>query len=181
MQSASEPPVDDAGRRPSSCAAGEQGLVTVPSMVSVLELLPDEAFENLLVVTVRSPRYVEEVVRRRGHDPCSVGVVPVTSTAFHYEGDLWVTKRVGSSDMTGISIETARGAQFLTAGEGWFVFDNVHALLMYNDDARLLRLLDSLATQFREADVRGAYAIVPETVDGYGRFQSLFDVELDCR
>lgn len=108
-----------------------------------------------------------------------MGVVPLSNSTVDYEGPLWTSRRVSPTDLTGISIECSRGGQYLRRGEGWFVRDNIHTLLMYSDDGRVYRLLDALRKSFSDRDVRGIYAIVRATVgDEYGRYRSLFDVEI---
>lgn len=160
---------------------GQQAIVAVPSMASPLAFLPDAAFENLLVATVRSPAKVQRHVESRGLDPKTVGVVPLSNSTVDYAGPLWTSRRVSPTDLTGISIECSRGGQYLRRGEGWFVLDNVHTLLMYSDEGRVYRLLDALRQSFDERDVRGIYAIVRDTVgDEYGRYRALFDEEI-CR
>ena len=160
--------------------AGDQALLAVPSMRNPLELLPDHAFDNLLVATVRSPAKIERHVDRRGLDPQRVGVVPLSNADNEYEGPLWTSRRLSPTDLTGISIECSRGGQYLRRGEGWFVLDNIHTLLMYSDDRRVYQLLDSLRASMGQREIRGCYAVVRATVGTeYQRYRTLFDVEID--
>lgn len=159
---------------------GQQVLLAVPSMRNPLEELPDAAFGNLLVATVRPPSKVERLVERRGLNPRSVGVVPLSNSPVDYDGPLWTSQRVSPTDLTGISIEVSRGTQYLRRGEGWFVFDNIHALLMYGDERRVYRLLDSLRSSMTDREIRGLYAVVRSTMgEEYERYRSLFDDEID--
>ena len=156
---------------------GEQALVSVPSMGTPLAYLPDDAFDNLLVVSATaSPGKVESVVERRGGDPSAVGVIPVTGSPSEYDGPLWTTDPVDPSDLTGISIRLSTAMNYVLSG-GWVVFDNVNVLLMYGREDQVYRLLDSVADGVRERDARGAYCTVRDAVtdETYDRLAGLFD------
>jgi hypothetical protein len=157
---------------------GEQALVSVPSMGSPLNVLPDEAFENLLVVSATaSPGRVEAVVERRGGDPNKVGVVRVTGSPSEYDGPIWTTDPVDPSDLTGISIRVSTAMEYVTRG-GWVVVDNVNVLLMYGREEQVFRLLDSVVSNAREKEARGAYCTVRDAVtdETYGRLRDLCDL-----
>lgn len=164
----------------SSVEPGGQALVSVETMEHVTTYCPDEAFDNLLVATVRQPRTIENVVLDRGFDPQKVGVVPINGSELTYAGDVWTSKRVNPSDLTGMSIGISQAARHLSANRGWFVFDNISTLLMYTSEDRLYRLLSSIRQQMANERVRGLYGIVPDAVSEqtYARFQSLFDREI---
>jgi hypothetical protein len=167
----------------SSLEPGGQALVTVETMNHVTNYCPDEAFDNLLVATVRQPSAIENVVLERGFDPQNVGVVQVNGSEFTYAGDMWASKRVNPSDLTGVSIGISQAARHLSANQGWFVFDNISTLLMYATEDRLFRLLSSVREQMANERVRGLYGIVPDAVSDrtYARFRSLFDREVVIR
>lgn len=156
---------------------GEQALVSVPSMGTPLTYLPDDAFDNLLVVSATaSPSKVEAVVERRGGDPSAVGVIPVTGSPGEYDGPLWTTDPVDPSDLTGISMRLSTALNYVLSG-GWVVFDNVNVLLMYGREEQVYRLLDSVSDGVRERDARGAFCTVREAVtdETYDRLAGLFD------
>lgn len=156
---------------------GEQVLVSVPSMGSPLSELPDEAFENLLVVSgTAAPKKIESLVERRGGDPQKVGVIPVTGSPAGYDGPLWTTDSVDPSDLTGVSIRLSNALEYVMA-DGWVVFDSLNVLLMYGRENQVYRLLDSVVDSVRGRDARGAYCIVREAVtdETYSRFVSLCD------
>lgn len=162
--------------------ASEQTLLSTSVMKPRLERLPDEAFRNLLVVsTGLHPTAVQREVERRGLDPRSVGVVPITSTYLDYDGPLWVTERVAPSDLTGISVALARGFRYVEPGAGWLAFDSISTLLMYSEETRLFRLVDWLIANGRRNDVRGVYALMRSTVEEttYRRFSGLCDTIVD--
>ncbi|MFC4551852.1 MULTISPECIES: DUF7504 family protein [Halorussus] len=159
---------------------GEQALVTVPSMHPPLSSLPDSAFENLLVVSATaSPSKVESAVERRGGDPAKVGVVPVTGSPSEYDGPLWTTDPVDPSDLTGISIRLSKALRYVTA-DGWVLFDSLNVLLMYAREDQVYRLLDSVVSNVRSREARGAYCIVREAVteETYSRFREPFDAAI---
>lgn len=163
-----------------SLAPGEQALVSVPSMGSPLSVLPDDAFDNLLVVSASSsPRKVESMVKRRGGNPNAVGVIPVTGSPSKYEGPLWTTDPVDPSDLTGISIRLSTAMEYVMSG-GWVVFDNVNILLMYGQEEQVYRLLDSTAASVRERNACGAYCSVREAItdDTFTRLAGLFDTSV---
>lgn len=165
-----------------SLAPGEQALVSVPSMGSPLSVLPDEAFENLLVVSATaSPGKVETLVERRGGDPSKVGVVPVTGSQFDYDGPLWTTDPVDPSDLTGISIRLSKALEHVMRG-GWVVFDNVNVLLMYGREEQVYRLLASVIEIVRDAEACGAYCLVRDAVtdDTYSQFRDLCDTAVSA-
>ena len=161
-------------------AAGEQVLLSVPSMESTLSMLPDEAFENLLVVSTRaSPAQIESVVEGRGGDPEKVGVVPVTGSSHGYDGPVWTTDAANPSDLTGISIRLSEAMKYVGA-DGWIVFDNVNVLLMYTREEQVFRLLVSIARNARDVGARGVYCIVREAItdETFAQFQTLCDRSL---
>ena len=156
---------------------GEQALVSVPSMGSPLSVLPDEAFENLLVVSATAaPEKVEALVRRRDGDPQKVGVVPVTGSPTEYDGPLWTTDSVDPSDLTGISIRVSEAMQYVMRG-GWVVIDNVNVLLMYGREEQVFRLFESVVSGARAKEACGAYCTVREAVTDqtYSRLQGFCD------
>ncbi|USZ68367.1 hypothetical protein NGM10_01180 [Halorussus salilacus] len=161
-----------------SLSPGEQALVSVPSMGSPLAHLPDEAFENLLVVSAKaSPAKVESLVERRGGDPEKVGVIPVTGSQVEYDGPLWTADSVDPSDLTGISIRLSTALRYVMRG-GWVVFDSLNVLLMYGREDRVYRLVDSVVSNVRAKDACGAYCVVREAVtdETYSRFRDRCDV-----
>ncbi|WP_435178325.1 DUF7504 family protein [Halorussus sp. AFM4] len=165
---------DDAGF---DLSPGEQALVSVPSMGSPLALLPDRAFENLLVVSATAaPGRIESLVERRGGDPRTVGVVPVTGSPDEYDGPLWTTDPVDPSDLTGISIRVSKALEYVSRG-GWVVVDNVNVLLMYGREDQVFRLLDSVASSTRERAACGAHCTVRDAVtdETYARLLERYD------
>lgn len=156
---------------------GSQVLVNTDRGI-VLDTLPSEAYENLLVVsTTRTPRKVEEAVRAGGGNPSNVGVIPVAGSSTRYDGPLWTTDRVDPSDLTGLSMRLSDGSRYLQPGSGWVVFDNMTVLLMYAPEERVYRLLASIVGTFRERDVRGLYGIVQSAMsdETYNRFLGIYD------
>ena len=156
---------------------GEQALVSVPSMGSPLSVLPDEAFENLLVLSATAaPEKVESLVERRGGDPGKVGVVPVTGSPGAYDGPLWTTDPVDPSDLTGISIRLSTAMEYVGRG-GWVVVDNVNVLLMYGREEQVFRLFNSVVSNVREREACGAYCTVREAVtdETYARLRDCCD------
>lgn len=163
---------------------GEQVLASVPSGEYVLDYLPDEAFENLLVVAAgRSPTAIERTLREAGHEPRRVGVVPVSGTDVDYDGPMWCGDRVSPHDLTGISIQFGKGVRYVKPGEGWVVFDNLTVLLMYAEANRLFQLLNSVVDGVRAREARGVYPIVRDATsqETYQQFRSLFDREISLR
>lgn len=152
---------DDSARL--SVDPGEQVLVTADR--PLLEYLPDEAFENLLVLTTTAlPSRVDRQVRERGHDSSRVGVIPVTGGDVDYEGPLWVADRVGPADLTGLSMRFSTAFEHVRSGIGWVCVDSVSTLYMYAEERRVFRLLQSIAEACRRRDVRGLYRAVPNTL-----------------
>ncbi|UPV73696.1 hypothetical protein M0R89_14255 [Halorussus limi] len=154
---------------------GQQALVSVPSMGSPLTTLPDEAFDNLLVVSATAaPGKVESLVERRGGDPQKVGVIPITGSPSEYDGPLWTTDPVDPSDLTGISIRVSKAMEYVMQG-GWVVVDNVNVLLMYGREEKVYRLLDSVVSSARERQACGAYCTVREAItdETYARLRDL--------
>lgn len=156
---------------------GEQALVSVPSMHAVLSSLPDDALDNLLVVSATtSPAKIESAVERRDGDPSKVGVVPITGSPTEYDGALWTTKPVDPSDLTGVSIRLSNALRHVLSG-GWVVFDTLNVLLMYADEDKVFRLMDSVVSNVRAEEARGVYYMVQDAVtdETYARFRGLAD------
>ncbi|WP_232686036.1 DUF7504 family protein [Halobacterium zhouii] len=157
---------------------GEQLLFEKASKGPPFDQLPEEAFDNLLVVsTALSPSVIEQQITAHGHDPRSVGVVPITATDYRYDGPLWVSQRVEPSDLTGISIEVSKGFGYLEPSQGWLTFDSISTLLMYAEEDRVYRLLAWLASNSRENEVRSVFSLVRSMLadESYQRFRGLWD------
>lgn len=160
---------------------GTQTVVQLPSMQSPLSALPDEAFENLLVISIaNSPSEIEAAIQRRGGDPSKAGVIPVSGSQRRYDGPLWTAKTVSPSDLTGISIEFSTAMEHVKPDEGWVVLDSINMLLMYAPEDRVHRFVNSIVSSVRKRNVRGVYSIVQQTVtdETYDRFKGLFDEEV---
>lgn len=162
--------------------AGVQALVRMPSMRSPLSVLPDAAFENLLVVSAtRPPGAVERRVRERGGDPERVGVVPVSGSPLDYDGAMWTTEAVTPANLSGISDRVGEATRYVKPGVGWVVFDNVNVPLMYADRSGVQGLVRSVAAQARARDARGVFSVVPGALarGTYRSLEEVFDLTLD--
>ncbi|MFP4188671.1 MAG: hypothetical protein ACLFR5_04585 [Halobacteriales archaeon] len=168
---------------PVSLRDGDQSICYIDAMDDPLRHLPPEAFERLLVVSTRGdPARVERSVREAGADPSNVTVVPVSGSAIRYKGPLHVAGRVAPSDMTGVGVrftEALRGFD----GPAWVVVDNFNVFLMYADQKRVYRFMDSLLGKARESGARGLYCTVRGALTDttYQTFRNLFDTETDLR
>ncbi|WP_435099275.1 DUF7504 family protein [Halarchaeum sp. P4] len=142
----------------SPLASLEPGSVVLyehPSGERVVESLPRDAFDNLLVLTTRGDlARLERTVTSHGGTPGRVGVVPITGATVDYTGPLWITKQVAPSDLTGISIRFSEAFRHVEPGAGWVVVDNLGVLAMYVEEERLYRLVDSIASAVRKRDAR---------------------------
>lgn len=156
---------------------GEQVLLVTGSMNGPLGHLPDGAFGNVLLLSVRDPARVQRSIEDRGLDPATVGVVPISGSPVAYDGPMWVADAVAPNDLTGISISFARGMRYVADGEGWVTLDNLGTLLIYASADRLYRLVSHVVGQCRERRVRGVYSVAGEAVDErtFARFESLCD------
>lgn len=165
-----------------SLDAGVQALVRMPSMRSPLAVLPDRAFENLLVISAtRPPGAVERRVRQRGGDPERVGVVPVSGSPVDYDGPMWTSDAVTPANLSGISDRVGEATRYVKPGVGWIVFDNVNVPLMYADRSGVQGLVRSVASQARGRDARGVFSVVPGALarGTYRSLEELFDLTLD--
>ncbi|WP_439026490.1 DUF7504 family protein [Haloarchaeobius sp. DT45] len=164
--------------------AGTQALVLISSLRSPLSLVPESAFENMLVVsTTRTPTKIEQLVRDRGGDPNKVGVVPVSGSPVDYDGPMWTASVVHPNDLSGINQRFSQGMNYVKPGEGWVVFDNVNVLLMYAEPSGVHQLVESVATRTRDRRASGAFSLVRDAVadSTYERFRGVFDTEIDHR
>jgi len=171
-----------AGTRPLALEAGVQALVRMPSMRSPLAVLPDQAFENLLVVSAtQPPGAVERRVRQRGGDPERVGVVPVSGSPVDYDGPMWTSEAVTPANLSGISDRVGEASRYVKPGVGWLVFDNVNVPLMYADRSGVQGLVRSVASQTRARDARGVFSVVPDALarGTYRSLEELFDLTVD--
>lgn len=162
---------------------GEQTLVSVDTMSSVVGDLPEEAYENLLVISSSPPSRIERAIRDAGGDPNKCGHVPVTGSPVTYEGPLWTTEPVAPSDLTGISIRYSTAMKHVSSGSGWFCLDGLQLLLMYADRDRVSSFVSELARRTRGRDVTGVYGIASDTVDDetYDLLRPAFDASVDHR
>jgi|AntRauTorcE11898_2_1112593.scaffolds.fasta_scaffold03534_5 hypothetical protein len=162
---------------PFDLSAGEVALARLSGQSSPIEHLPPYAYENLLVVTVTAPKTVEATVREAGGDPANVGIVPVSASPIDYEGPCWLADRVSPSDLTGISMQFARGERYLAEGSGWVVVDGLGTMLMYTEEENLYRLLSHLISRSRERRLRHVSGLVDGVVSEttLARFGDLHD------
>lgn len=171
-------PTPDSEASPLTLEAGQQILLERARSGPALEVLPDDAFANLLVVTTGdTPGQVETTLRERGVELRTVGVVPITSTILGYEGPLWTTDRVAPGDLTGISVRVSQGFPHLEADRGWLAVDSISTLLMYAEEDRVYRLFDWLVDSARREGISGVYTLQPDVVTDRTRrrFEGLFD------
>lgn len=151
---------------PIDADAGEQVLVVTDPLSDTLAELPDEAFENLLVIAVdASPGDIEATVRSRDLDPSTVGVVPVRGDTANYDGPLWTADRVTPNDLTGLSIQTSRGMEYLDPERGWLVVSGLGVLVVYAGAERVRRFVHQLAGIARERSLRGIFVLGKRSVD----------------
>ncbi|MGB9985818.1 DUF7504 family protein [Salarchaeum japonicum] len=158
-------------------AAGTQVLAEAPPHGSVVDVLPERAFDNLLLVrTNASPTRTERALRERGVDPSRVGVIPVTGSSVSYDGPIWVSERVSPSDLTGLSIQYSNALQYVRTG-GWVVFDNLSTLYMYADSERLYRLVATLTNETRDVGATGVYVVASGSMrsEDYSQLRGVTD------
>lgn len=171
-------PTDESETQLEALVSGEQVLLRTNRKRFDVGILPDRAFENLLLVSVgRTAQQVESQLREQGRPLDSVGVIPVTPSADDYTGPLWCKENVYPSDLTGISIAFSQAYRYLREGRGWVVFDNLNVLLMYSQPERLYRLVDSFMQQCRGKGLRGVYVVDETSVEAstVDRFRQVAD------
>lgn len=157
---------------------GQQTLIERSRPGPAFDVLPDDAFENLLVITTgHTPSEVEATLRERDGRIRTVGVVPITSTLLAYDGPLWTTDRVSPGDLTGISVRVSQGFPHLETDRGWLAVDSISTLLMYAEEDRVYRLFDWLVDSARREGISGVYTLQPDVVTDRTRrrFEGLFD------
>lgn len=162
--------------------AGTQTVVRTPSDADPLAVLPDRAFDNLLVVAARDhPNKIETRLERRGHDPSSVGVVPVVPAASEYEGDLWTTDPISPDDLTGLGMRFSDAIRHVESGTGWVLVDALGVLLMYSEESRVCRFFQTLTNRVRAREVHGAYCVNPDAIadETYERLRAMCDAEYE--
>lgn len=152
-------------------------------MDDLLELLPPEAFRNLLFVSTETPADVEGTLRERGADPSAVGLLPVSGATTEYDGPLSVAEPVVPDDLTGLSIQFTAALDALTPGRGWVCFDSLNVFLLYATENRTQRFFDHAVTRARERNLCGVYGVVREAMDdrAYERLRRGFGAEIDRR
>lgn len=147
-------PTDDIAVEP-----GERVLLTIPSMSTGLQDLPDAAAENLLVVSPWAPERVEARLRELDVPIRNCGMIPLNGSPVRYDGPLWTTDAVAPADLTGLSMRYCEAMRHVEPGEGWVLLDNVQVLLMYAETRRVVRLLERLVDQASERDVRAVLGV----------------------
>ncbi|WP_115864126.1 DUF7504 family protein [Halorussus litoreus] len=160
--------------------AGTQTLVRTEASADPLAVLPERAFDNLLVVTARDhPSKLQRHLERANHDPSRVGVVPVVPAARDYDGDLWTTDPVSPNDLTGLGMRFSDALEHVESGTGWVLVDALGVLLMYADDSRVCRFFQTVTNRVRAREVHGVYCVnggaVPEGT--YEQLRGLCDAE----
>lgn len=162
--------------------AGTQTLVQTPATADPLAVLPERAYDNLLVVAARDhPSKLERRLERSGHDPASVGVVPVVPGAGAYEGDLWTTDPVRPDDLTGLGMRFSDAVRHVEAETGWVLVDALGVLLTYADEARVCRFFQTLTNRVRAREAHGVYCANRDAIDSetYERLRAMCDAEYE--
>ncbi|MFB6198416.1 MAG: hypothetical protein ABEI52_09150, partial [Halobacteriaceae archaeon] len=155
---------------------GKQLVISTSGTGDLLTMLPEDAFNNLLLISVRHPRIVQRKIENIGASPETIGIIPVNGSDIEYDGKCWCARRVSPSDLTGIDIESERGLRHVNPG-GWMAVDNITTLLMYGNEDAVYHLCQSLLNRARDADATGVYAMSRRAVgdETFARFQGLFD------
>lgn len=179
----SQSDVQGAGERALRVEAGNQMLVSHDSLTPSASLLPAGAADQLLVVSAKSPQAIERALADLGRDVSKVGHLPLGSTDIEYDGPLWTGPTIEPSDLTGLSMQYARALDALEPDHGWVLFDDINALLLYSDPDRVVRFLDHIVQQTREADVRGVYTVVRDAMSDqeYSALANVLDGSADLR
>lgn len=138
---------------------GSQVLLTMPSMSTGLQELPDAAAENLLVVSPWAPERVESALRDSDVPVRNCGMIPLDAGPVNYDGPLWTTDAVAPAGLTGLSMRYCEAMRHVEPGHGWVLLDNVQVLLMYAETKRVVRLLRRLIGQANERDVTVVLAV----------------------
>lgn len=162
---------------------GTQALVAHDSLHPSLSLLPPAAYQQLLIVSPRSPARIERLVHEAGGDVSTVGHLPLAATDHGYDGPMWTSQSIDPSDLTGLSMQYNRALGALEDGHGWVLFDDFNTLLLYADTERVARFLDHITQRARDAGVRGAITVVRDAMDDqtYATLQRAVDTEIDLR
>ncbi len=162
---------------------GKQAIAMVSAMDDPLELLPDEAFDNLLVLSTRGhPAEIQDYVEDVGADPADVYVLPVSGSTVRYDGPLNVAERTGPTNLTKVGVVFSNALESMDP-EPWVLFDNFNILLMYADEARVYRFMDTMIGNVRTADGTGVYCTVRDAIEDqtYEKFRQLCEREIDRR
>lgn len=162
---------------------GEQAIAMVSAMDDPLDLVPDRAFDSLMVLSTRGhPQEIQDHVEARGHDPSEVFVLPVSGSAVRYDGPLNVAERTGPTNLTKVGVVFSNTLDSIQ-GRPWVLFDNFNILLMYADESRVYRFMDTMIGNVRSRQGCGVYCTVRDAVDDqtYEKFRQLCEVEIDRR
>jgi len=163
--------------------AGAQALVATDSLRPSFSLLPAAAYQQLLIVSPRSPATIERLVREAGGDISTVGHLVLSATEHDYDGPMWATESIDPSDLTGLSMQYNRALRALEDGHGWVLFDDFNTLLLYTDAERVVRFLGHITQRTRDAGIRSAITVVRDAMDDqtYASLQRAVDTEIDRR
>lgn len=164
--------------------SGGQALALIDMGSGLLSTLPDRAFDDLLLITLRTrPREVERAIREHGGDPATAGLVSVDTSDSPYDGPLRLVRSVRPNDLTGLSIAVSEGLKRLDPGDGWVVLDNLSILLIYTGIGPMTRFFHLMTGYVRNLPARGVYAMARDAVkEGtYNQFRQFCDVEIDLR
>lgn len=163
--------------------AGVQALVAHDSLHPSVSVLPPSAYQNLLVVSPKSPTAVERLLEDVGADVSNVGHLPLASTSHGYSGSMWAASATDPSDLTGLSMRYTRALRALDATRSWVLFDDFNTLIPYNEADRVVRFLTHLSQVTRKGAHRGVYTVVRDAMGDqtYSRLRNVLDAEHDLR
>lgn len=153
------PPEKQEAERFPGPAPGEQCLVYNDPMNCLLQYLPEQAFEHLLIVTFRTPSAVRESLERRGVEMDGIGIVPLSASDVAPVDTPSQTKAINPSDPTALSVAYTETLETLPDDNGWVVCERTALLELYLEDEIMKRLIKHLTDRAAANGYRGIYEL----------------------
>jgi hypothetical protein len=148
-----------------------------------VELLPRDAYRNLIVVSSEPSATVADQLTAAGATLDEVAHIPISGAESDYDGRMWTWSPLVPDDLTGLSMRLSRAFESLGDDGGHLLIENLNVFLLYASQPRVIRFVDHLMGLAADHGITGIYALVGDAVDDetYDRLRLNVDTEVGRR
>lgn len=130
-----------------------------------MDLLPRDAYRNLIVVSSEPSTTVADQLTAAGATLDEVAHIPISGAESDYDGPMWTCSPLVPDDLTGLSMRLSRAFAALGDDGGHLLIENLNVFLLYASQPRVIRFVDHLMGLATDHGISGVYTLVGDTVD----------------